>query len=149
RPDAVRIYPTIVLNNTTLAQWYHNGEYIPQQFDEAVEQCAELLGFFTRQDIPVIRIGLHETDSIRQNYVAGPYHPAFRELCEGNVLFDKLVPLIEPLPQGVIYIKVHPKSISVLTGHERRALLPLEEAGYYPIVVPDEGLGYLEVAVTA
>jgi histone acetyltransferase (RNA polymerase elongator complex component) len=147
RPDAVRVYPAIVLKNTTLAGLYHSGEYIPQQFDDAVEQCARLLEFFTRQDIPVIRLGLHETDSLKQNYVAGPYHPAFRELCEGNALFDKLVPLVEALPQGVVYIKVHSKNISALTGHGRRALLPLEEAGYTPIVTPDDSLGYLEVKV--
>ena len=148
RPDAVRIYPTIVLNGTTLADWYLSGEYHPPQFDDAVEQCAHLLEFFTRQDIPVIRLGLHETEGLRRNYIAGPYHPAFRELCEGSVMFEKLVPLVEALPPGVIYIKVHPKSISVLTGHGRRVLLPLEQAGYTPIVMPDDNLGYLEVKVT-
>jgi len=147
RPDAVRIYPVIVLRGTLLERWLAEGAYIPQPLEDAVELCAELLCFFTDLEIPVIRLGLHESDGIRENYIAGPYHPAFRELCEGKALVERLMLQIKALPPGLVCIWVHPKSVSTLTGHGRRALEPLERAGYSPVIKPDEGLGYLQVAV--
>ena len=47
-----------------------------------MELCADLLEFFDGQGIPVIRMGLHASPELEQGYVCGPWHPAFRELCE-------------------------------------------------------------------
>ena len=64
KPDTVRIYPTIVLENTPLADCMKSGEYIPQTLDEAVKLCAKLLLMFRENNIKVIRLGLHSGGNV-------------------------------------------------------------------------------------
>ena len=86
RPDTMRIYPTVALRGTPLDGMVRSGAYIPPTLEETVALCAELLLFFEEErDIPVIRLGLHASPDLEQNRVAGPWHPAFRELCEGRI----------------------------------------------------------------
>ena len=58
RPDTVRIYPTVVLPNTRLAELLQQGEYHPFSLEKAVDICADLLGMFEDNHIRVIRLGL-------------------------------------------------------------------------------------------
>jgi len=84
-PDTVRIHPAIAVEGTDLARLYREGLYTPQSLDDAVNLCAKLLGMFHNAGIGVIRVGLHDTPTLGQSVVAGPYHPAFRELGEGQL----------------------------------------------------------------
>ncbi|MGM0395827.1 MAG: elongator complex protein 3 [Bacillota bacterium] len=88
KPDMIRIYPTLVIRNTALETMMKKGSYKPIGIEEAIETSAEILMAFTVEDIPVIRIGLQPTDNIQmgKDVVAGPFHPAFRQLVEENVL---------------------------------------------------------------
>ena len=147
KPDAVRIYPTLVLQETMLEDMYLRGEYTPQSLDDAINQCAELLRFFTDKGIHVLRVGLHESASVANSCIAGPHHPAFRELCEGDALIMQILPLIKQLPKGVVNLYVRPQSISALTGHNRRALKSLEIEGYRPVIIADDNLEYLDIRV--
>lgn len=70
------------------------------ELEQAVEECSGLLRFFTEQGIQVIRLGLHAQESLMQDYVAGPYHPAFRELCEGRLYLKQALCQAERFPQG-------------------------------------------------
>ncbi|MBQ4257579.1 MAG: radical SAM protein, partial [Clostridia bacterium] len=85
KPDTVRIYPTIIMPDTELAALYERGEYRPQELSEAVDLCARLIDLFRQAGILVIRAGLHDEEGLRERRVAGPYHPAFRELCESRI----------------------------------------------------------------
>lgn len=85
KPDTVRIYPTIVLDGTSLGELYKRGEYKPQTVEEAAELCAVLLKRFHDEAITVIRLGLHSGGNVEEGYLAGPYHPAFGELCESKI----------------------------------------------------------------
>lgn len=84
KPDFVRIYPTLVFNNTDLADLYRKGEYKPMTLEETVKLCKELLDIFeNRNGIKVIRMGLFMNDKeAKENFIAGPYHPRFRELVQ-------------------------------------------------------------------
>ena len=55
----MRIYPTIVLEGTLLAEQYLSGTYLPQLLEEAVSLCASLLLRCEEAGVPVIRLGLH------------------------------------------------------------------------------------------
>ncbi len=85
KPQTVRIYPCLTLKGTHLAALYEKGEYIPQTLKEAIELCCALLQMFYEADIPVIKLGLHASEMVENDLLAGPYHPAFRELCEGRL----------------------------------------------------------------
>ena len=90
KPDTVRIYPTLVMEGTHLWEMYKKGEYIPQTLDEAVELVSELISFFEKENIRILRIGLQTTDEVNENSVIGPYHNAFAELCYARVMRGKI-----------------------------------------------------------
>lgn len=79
-PDFVRIYPTVVLEGTALAEMYRRGHYQPWSLDSAIEICRELKQMFAKASIPIIKMGLEFSSDEREGILAGPYHPRFREL---------------------------------------------------------------------
>ncbi|HSV95344.1 MAG TPA: radical SAM protein [Spirochaetota bacterium] len=85
-PDAVRIYPAVVLEHTRLADLYREGRYEPLSLEDALERSADMRELFAEKNIPVIRTGLHplapgETAGV----LAGPYHPAFGFLVKARL----------------------------------------------------------------
>lgn len=133
RPSTVRIYPTLVMEHTVLARLYRAGVYKPQSLEHAVRSCARLLYFFESVNgISVIRLGLHADAKMQSSIVAGPWHPAFRELCEGTLYYEMaLKKLRQEIPAGgSATLLVNPKAISRMVGHKRCNILRLADAGY-------------------
>lgn len=124
-PDFVRIYPTLVVRDTELERMYQNGEYHPQTLKEAVELCKDLLMLFQEAKIPVIRVSLQTTEEISPGgaVVAGPFHSAFRELCESEIYFEKMVKTLKRQGSGIIL--VHPRELSKAVGNRKRNILRL------------------------
>lgn len=129
RPKTARIYPTVVLPHTMLAELYERGEYRPQTPNEAVDLCAQLLPKFEEAGVRVIRVGLHAEEDVEKNRLAGPYHPAFRELVESRVFLNRLLDDLRG-HGGEIEIYVNPKTISTAMGNRKNNLLKLREHGY-------------------
>lgn len=90
KPETVRIYPTIVLENTHLAELLESQLYTSPTLEETVSLCAELLELFYENNIKVIRLGLHSGGNVTDGYLSGPYHPAFGELCESEIYLKKI-----------------------------------------------------------
>ena len=82
KPDFVRIYPVLVIENTELADQYRAGAYKPLSTEQAITYCAFLKEWFESHNIEVIRTGLQSTDELDSgdSLVAGPYEPAMGEL---------------------------------------------------------------------
>ncbi len=129
-PDTVRIYPTVVLPDTMLAGLYLSGEYAVQSLDETVEICSRLLEIFEAEGIKVIRLGLHAQQDVCENYLAGGYHPALRELCEGEIYYRKIKAALEDKPKGAYTIKVSPAEISKAVGQKKKNIIRLTQLGY-------------------
>ncbi len=146
RPDTMRIYPTVVLKNTRLARLFESGDYIPQTLDEAAEQCARLLQFFYREGIPVIRLGLHSGGGVDENRIAGPYHPAFRELCESRIYLSLTLAALRDRARGSYTVSVAPKEVSKAVGQRRSNLAALARAGWDCTVTGDESMKPYEVS---
>ncbi len=124
-PDTVRIYPTIVLKNTKLAELYDKGLYKPQTLDEAISLCSELLALFEDVGIKVIRLGLHSIEE--DSFLAGPWHPAFSELCNSYRFLKQITDSCEA---GKTYtIEVNPVDISKAIGQKRANLDKLSSLG--------------------
>ena len=79
RPDLARIYPTVVLSDTPLAELYRRGGYQPLSLEEALSWCVPAYDALLRAGIPVARMGLHADPELQKPGVilAGPYHPSF------------------------------------------------------------------------
>ena len=82
KPDCVRIFPTLVIKNTKLAELHQAGVYKALFLSEAIEWTAPVLKLFIDNQINVIRVGLHPSEEFEggEKLIAGPYHPSFREL---------------------------------------------------------------------
>ena len=139
KPDTVRIYPTVVLENTLLEKKYKSGEYEVMSLDETVELVAELLLMFEENNITVIRTGLHSGGNVEEGYIAGAYHPAFKELCESRIYLKKIKEQIKNL-SGSIVIKVPKGSLSQAIGQKKANKIYLESKGFQVKFEEDESL---------
>lgn len=140
-PKTVRIYPTIVLKKTDLAVLYLDKKYEPQSLDSAVLLSAKLLKFFEEKGIKVIRLGLHSIE--KNSYLAGPWHPAFSELCYSQIYFENALLVLSD--KGNYNIYVNDKEISKMIGQNRSNIDKLKALGYQCRVLPSSHLLPYEV----
>lgn len=136
QPDTVRIYPTIVLKDTDLAALYADNIYKPQTLSEAVKLAAELYTMFEENGVRVIRLGLHSIEE--DAYIAGPWHPAFSELCQSQIMLTGILKSLKDKGNYIIYVA--PGCISKMTGQKRKNLIFLEGKGYNCRVREDKAL---------
>lgn len=132
RPHFVRIYPTLVIRGTALERWFHEGWYRPLSLEEAITLTKGVLQRFRQADIPVIRVGLQSTPSLELNgtIVAGPYHPAFRQLVESSILYDRAASLLTNarVARGSAPLfLVSPQDISTFRGQGRGTIKKIQE----------------------
>lgn len=143
KPDTIRIYPTIVLKDTDLAALYLDGKYKPQTLSEAVSLSAKLWSIFEENGIRVIRMGLHSIDE--KAYIAGPWHPAFSELCQSEILLAKALKELNSKGNYIIYVQK--SDVSKMIGQKRCNLKHLESNGFNCKVQTDDSLGNLEIKI--
>lgn len=135
KPKMVRIYPVLVVKNTKLEKEYEKGNYEPLPLVQAVETCKELVRMFADKKIDVIRIGLQNTDEISEpgskqsEVVAGPYHPAFRQLVESGMWYDAIVAKIKKLNVKVkeVEVTVNPIDANNVIGHKKENVQKLKD----------------------
>lgn len=127
-PSFLRIYPALVIAGTEMERLYRDGAYHPLSLEGAVRLCAGMLLAAMRKGIPVVRIGLQATDSLEceGTVVAGPYHPAFRQLVESRLCYTMLSRLVAGLERGsAVRVRCAPSRVSDVTGQRRSNLLNL------------------------
>lgn len=135
KPKIVRIYPVLVVKGTELEKEYNEGTYEPLTVVQAVETCKQLVRMFTDKGIDVIRVGLQNTEEItnpgeaKSEVVAGPFHPAFRQLVESELWYDAVVQKIKKLNVKVkeVEITVNPIDVNNVIGHKRENVNRLQE----------------------
>lgn len=121
-PFCVRIYPTLVVRDTGLETLLNKGEYKPFTLEQCISIVKKLLVLFYVNNINVIRVGLQATEDIQlgKGIVDGPYHPAFRELVEGEMIKDYLHYLvIQNKTVSNIEVKTNNKNISKVVGNKK------------------------------
>lgn len=122
RPDFVRIYPTLVLKDTRLAELYMKRQYAPMALDEAVRVCALMKLTFQQNGIRVIRTGLQATEQLDGGgaLLAGPYHPAFGELADAYIYRVLIAGLLEKIEtrNRAVSIAHSPRDASKIRGNQ-------------------------------
>lgn len=120
-PGSIRIYPCLVLADTLLEEWYREGTYRPLEVREAVEQAMIPYVFFTNRKIPVIRMGLHPSESLQdpKSLIAGPFHPSFGEMVISSIYKSMLLSWIQDLqiPKGTLQIGGDKRKHSQIVGN--------------------------------
>ena len=135
KPKIVRIYPVLVIKQTELEKQYNNDEYEPLTLVQAVERSKDVANLFNKHKIKVIRIGLQNTDEItdpqnaNSQVVAGPYHPAFRQLVEGAMWYDSIVSKIKKYNTKVKVVEIiaNPEDVNNIIGHKKENIIKLKE----------------------
>lgn len=158
KPKIVRIYPVLVIKDTELEEKYKNGEYEPLSIIQAVERCKEVANLFNNHKVKIIRIGLQNTDEITDpnnassQVVAGPYHPAFRQLVEGGLWYDTIVNRIKRCNTKVkvVEIRVNPEDVNNIIGHKKENINKLKDIYEVDVIIkPSEEIkvGNFEMTV--
>lgn len=146
KPKIVRIYPVLVVKGTKLEEEYNNDEYKPLTVMQAVETSKILISMFAKKKIEVIRVGLQNTDEIckpgtnHSEVVAGPFHPAFRQLVESGMWYDSIVEKIKKLNVKVaeVEITVNPMDVNNVVGHKKENILKLKELYEVELIVKQD-----------
>jgi histone acetyltransferase (RNA polymerase elongator complex component) len=134
-PDTVRIYPTVILEGTELGELYKSGEYVPFDFDTAVDLCAEFLSDAEIHGIRVIKCGLHASEFVEKEMVGGFYHPAFREICESRIYRRQLEKLIDG--RSYAGVTVPAAKLSKAIGQKKCNIEYFRERGTELKIIPD------------
>lgn len=143
RPKIVRIYPVLVIKDTELADEYERGDYTPLTVGQAVERCKEIVDLFNRNKINVIRVGLQNTEEItdpgteKSSVIAGPYHPAFRQLVESSMWYDSIVNKIKKVNAKVKKVKIIANDVNVnnIIGHKKENIEKLKDVYDVEVVI--------------
>ena len=141
RPKMVRIYPVLVIKGTELEEEYEKGDFIPLTVSQAVERSKEIVKLFNQKHIQIIRVGLQNTDTItdvskkESEVIAGPYHPAFGQLVEDSIWYDKIVEKIKNIYAKVIKVEIeaNPKNINNIIGHKKENIKKLKDT--YAVII--------------
>lgn len=122
KPDLCRIYPALIIKNTPMEKMFYEKSYIPYTLDEAVEIGKVIYSMLIFSKINVIRVGLQATEEISQDkdVIAGPFHPAFRELIEGSIINTVILENIDKDYSGKVVITINPKDVSKLFTYKKK-----------------------------
>lgn len=140
-PDTVRIYPLVILKHTKLAEIYQAGKYhffgdaACASLEHVIKMTAVYMEKFMQNQIRIIKVGLHASEFVEKDKIAGYYHPAFRELCESRIYRNRIEQMIKQLSQQVrqklkyqeVVFAVNPKCISKAIGQKRMNIKYFEE----------------------
>lgn len=144
-PDTVRIYPTVVLPDTLLADLWQQGVYHPPSLDATVTLCATLLDLFEERQIRVIKVGLHAEQEVASHMIGGCYHPAFRELCDNERYYRKL---LVAKPKDGQTVLVARGELSKAIGQKKQNLTRLQQQKQVAITIKESDTvlkGQLEI----
>ncbi len=146
KPKMIRIYPVLVIKGTQLEKEYKSGEYKPLTLEQAVERAKIISYMFRRKNINVIRIGLQNTEEItdpkqdKSEVVAGPYHPAFRQLVEAGMWYDSIAEKIKKINMKVktVEIRINNEDVNNVVGHRKENIRKLKENYDVDVIVKQD-----------
>lgn len=130
KPDCVRVYPTLVVKETGLEKLLQEDKYIPFTLEESIEIVKKVLVLFYINNINVIRVGLQATEDIAigKEVLAGPYHPAYRELVESKMYGDYIEYIIKKYnAKSDVVVLVNKKNVSRILGNKKTNAKILKE----------------------
>ncbi|MBW4873367.1 MAG: radical SAM protein, partial [Paeniclostridium sp.] len=122
KPDCVRVYPTLVVKETGLEKLLQENKYNPFSLEESIDIVKKVLVLFYINNVNVIRVGLQATEDIAigKEVLAGPYHPAYRELVESKMYGDYIEYLIKKYnAKKNIDVLVNKKNVSRILGNKK------------------------------
>lgn len=132
RPDFVRIYPLLVVQQSELAEQYKRGKYVPLSLDKAVVLAAWMKERFEQAGIRVVRMGLQAGPELEASLLAGPWHPAFGELVASRLMLQQTRRLLAQVPvQESVQLCINERDQSVFRGMKSMNVMRLQQLGMW------------------
>lgn len=112
-----RIHPVLVLDGSGLHRAHLDGTYTPLGLGEAVTTCRAMLDVLHEAGVEVIRVGQNPAADGLGRALAGPRHPALRQLCDARLVLAVLHARLEGTPPGSrVAIRCHPADETCARG---------------------------------
>ena len=143
KPDFVRLYPVLVVKDSGLAERYRENHYRPLSLNEAIALTARACTKLQAANIRVVRMGLQPSESLSENYLAGPYHPAFGELVLSRLWLQRIRRRLAQLkPEEHLCLHISHRDHGAVAGMKRSNIRRLEELGFSGrfTIVPDKSM---------
>lgn len=96
KPQIARLYPTVVLDKTPLADMLEDGSYVPPTQDSIVKTVKEMYRLITCAGIKVIRIGLKSNELIKGD----TYHPAIGQIVRSELAKEQIEGAVKRLAES-------------------------------------------------
>lgn len=129
-PHFVRLYPVLVVRCSELEERYVARKYKPLSMAEAIVLSGRFQERMDKAKIQVIRIGLQASVDLDKVYVAGPFHPSFRELVQSRKWFVILRKSLAKLSVGeILELTISHRDLSVVQGMKKYNIKRLEHLG--------------------
>jgi histone acetyltransferase (RNA polymerase elongator complex component) len=131
KPYYMRIYPLVVFAATPLAEMYTKGLFIPAPFDTVLDRVVYIYLNALRKGIPVVKMGLTDNEVIKENIVAGQYHPAYGYMVKSRAFYLAITAKLHALSVTGKNVIVHlsNRDIPHLIGYKRMNIDRFAEEG--------------------
>lgn len=148
--DNTRIYPTLVIKGTKLAELYESGRYQPLSLDEAVRWAKDFYLRFESKGVNILRVGLHASEELSpdKSLLAGPYHKSFKELMMTEIWSDILHKELHDKQNEQLTLEIHPSQINYAWGYAGKNKRWFEEKGLEIKIIGKETAGKYEVKIS-
>ncbi len=129
QPQDIRIYPTLVIKDTELAELFKTGKYEPLSLQTAVLWAKDMYRIFEKAGLNIIRVGLHPSEELTdsKSLLAGPYHQSFRELVLTELWKDRFLEKLEFSKTKSLLIYVAAPELNHAIGYNSSNKKMLEE----------------------
>lgn len=129
-PDFVRLYPTLVISGSGLAEQYSRGRYQPPSMERAIALCCIAKERLENAGIRIMRMGLQASVTLEKEVIAGPYHPSFGEFVAARHWFKRVRPLLAGCPaEKQLHLRISDRDVSAFVGPKRANILRLQQLG--------------------
>ncbi|MFC1577131.1 elongator complex protein 3 [Candidatus Omnitrophota bacterium] len=122
--NEVRIYPVIVIKATELAALWKKRLYRPLTENEAVLRCARLIDLFKKNNVRILRCGLHPSPGLLSGeaILDGPFHQAFGQKVRSYLCGEMLKSFFtrERCPASIKHIFFNPFDAAYVIGYKRQ-----------------------------
>ena len=108
---------------------------------QGVEICKDLVRSFADKNVETIRIGFQDAELTEgEGIIAGPFHPAFRQLVQIAMWYDAIVEKIKKLNAKVkeVEVTVNPIDVENVIGIKNENILKLKETYDVDLIVKND-----------
>lgn len=124
-----RIYPTLIIKGTELEWLYRQNYYRALEIEETIEALIPVVAAFEKAGVIILRLGLHPSKDLKENeFIAGPWHPALRQVIKGRIRRQMIISELKP-GQDVIKISGTKSEINEIVGYKRENVLFFDTKG--------------------